>query len=91
MNRQDKLQKMYDKRLKRARTKIKNSSKERYISKADRAKAESENSVVASDANKYEETNNLPQQKNYYSQQSLLVNHSGIYLGDGKFIHASSG
>lgn len=52
MNRQDKIQKMYNKRLKRARAKLKTSSKEPYISKADRAKAESENSVVASDVNK---------------------------------------
>ena len=59
MNRQDKIQKMYNKRLKRARTKLKTSSKERYISKADRAKAEEENSVVASDANKSDESNSL--------------------------------
>ena len=44
MNRQDKIQKLYNKRLKRARSKLKTSSKEPYISKADRAKAESENS-----------------------------------------------
>ncbi len=43
-----KIQKMHDKRLKRARAKLKTSSKERYISKADRAKAEAENSVEAS-------------------------------------------
>ena len=42
MNRQAKIQKMHDKRLKRARAKLKTSSKERYISKADRAKAEAE-------------------------------------------------
>jgi len=44
MNRNNKIQKMHDKRLKRARAKIKNSSKERYISKADREKTESEDS-----------------------------------------------
>ena len=42
MNRKDKLQKIYNKRLKRARAKLKTSSKPRYISKADRAKAEAE-------------------------------------------------
>jgi Protein of unknown function (DUF2986) len=52
MNRQDKIQKMHDKRLKRARAKLKTSSKERYISKADRTKAESENSEVEPDAEK---------------------------------------
>ena len=46
MNRQDKIQKMHNKRLKRARAKLKTSSKEPYISKADRAKLESENSEV---------------------------------------------
>ena len=49
MNRKNKIQKMYDKRLKRARAKMKNSSKEPYVSKADRMKAESENSAVESD------------------------------------------
>ena len=49
MNRQAKIQKMYDKRLKRARAKLKTSSKAPYISKADRAKAELENSTVESD------------------------------------------
>jgi len=44
MNRNSKIQKVLDKRLKRARTKLKNSSKEPYISKADRAKAEAEES-----------------------------------------------
>ena len=48
MNRQDKIQKMHDKRHKRVRAKLKTSSKERYVSKADRAKAESENSEVES-------------------------------------------
>lgn len=50
MNRQSKIQKVHDKRLKRARAKLKTSSKERYVSKADRAKATSENSEVESDA-----------------------------------------
>jgi len=57
MNRKDKLQKIYNKRLKRARAKLNTSSKPRYISKADRAKAEAEakveteteNSAVESD------------------------------------------
>ena len=40
MNRNAKIQKLYDKRLKRARSKLKTSNKERYISKADRAEAE---------------------------------------------------
>ncbi len=52
MNRQDKIQKMHDKRLKRARAKTKTSSKERYVSKADRAKAEAENPEVASEDKK---------------------------------------
>jgi len=52
MNRQGKIQKMHDKRLKRARAKLKTSSKERYVSKADRVKAESENSEVESDTEK---------------------------------------
>lgn len=47
MNKQNKIQKMYDKRLKRARTKLKNSSKERYISKADRAKEEEDDAKDA--------------------------------------------
>ena len=48
MNRQDKIQKLHDKRLKRARAKLKTSSKERYISKADRAKMELEKSEIES-------------------------------------------
>jgi len=48
MNRKDKIQKMQNKRVKRARAKLKTSSKERYVSKADRAKMESENSAVES-------------------------------------------
>jgi hypothetical protein len=42
MNRNAKIQKLYDKRLKRARAKLKTNKKERYISKADRAKMEEE-------------------------------------------------
>lgn len=53
MNRQDKIQKLHDKRLKRARAKLKTSSKARYISKADRAKMESENSAEESNAKDY--------------------------------------
>ncbi len=49
MNRNAKIQKLYDKRLKRARAKLKTSSKAPYISKADRAKAELENSTVEPD------------------------------------------
>jgi len=49
MNRKDKIQKMHDKRLKRARAKMKNSSKAPYVSKADREKAESDNSAAESD------------------------------------------
>jgi len=45
MNRNAKIQKLYDKRLKRARAKLKTSSKPAYISKADRAAAELENSA----------------------------------------------
>ena len=50
MNRKKLIQKKHDKRLKRARAKLKTSSKERYISKADRAKAESEKCEVESDS-----------------------------------------
>lgn len=42
MNRKKKIQKMHDKRLKRARAKLKTSSKEPYVSKADRMKEEPE-------------------------------------------------
>lgn len=49
MNRKDKLQKIHDKRLKRARAKLKTSNKPKYICKADRAKAELENSKDESD------------------------------------------
>lgn len=50
MNRNAKIQKLYDKRLKSARSKLKTSNKPRYISKADRAKAEVENSEVESNS-----------------------------------------
>ena len=51
MNRQDKIQKLHNKRLKRARAKLKTSSKKPYVSKADRAKIESENSTQETDTN----------------------------------------
>jgi len=50
MNRKDKLQKIHDKRLKRARAKTKTTSKPPYISKADRAKAEAKKSAEESNA-----------------------------------------
>lgn len=49
MNRQDKIQKKFNKRLKAARAKLKTTSKKPYICKADRAKIELENSSVESD------------------------------------------
>ncbi|NOR55128.1 MAG: DUF2986 domain-containing protein [Sulfurovum sp.] len=52
MNRQAKLQKMYDKRRKRASAKLKTSSKTPYISKADRAKVALENATVEADTEK---------------------------------------
>ena len=52
MNRKNKIQKMHDKRLKRARAKLKNVGKEAYVSKADRAEAEAENSEVETDVEK---------------------------------------
>lgn len=42
MNRKKKIQDLYKKRLKRARAKLDGRPKERYISKADRAKAEAD-------------------------------------------------
>ena len=54
MNRNAKIQKLYDKRLKRARAKLKTSSKPCYISKADRAKTELENSAIEPDASSSE-------------------------------------
>jgi len=50
MNRNAKIQKLYDKRLKRARAKLKTSSKPRYISKADRAEAEAEESTLKTES-----------------------------------------
>jgi len=52
MNRKKKLQSLFKKRLKRARAKLDGRPKgERYVSKADRAKAEAdaENSAIESD------------------------------------------
>ena len=50
MNRKKKLQSLFKKRLKRARAKLDGRPKgERYVSKADRAKAEAENSTIESD------------------------------------------
>ena len=50
MDRNAKIQKLYDKRLKRARAKLKTNKKERYISKADRAKIEEDKSKSESEA-----------------------------------------
>lgn len=51
MNRKKKIQDLYKKRLKRARAKLDGRPKERYVSKADRAKAEAdaENPAIESD------------------------------------------
>ena len=57
MNRKDKLQKIYNKRLKRARAKLNTASKPRYISKADRAKAETETENSAVESNAQEDAN----------------------------------
>ena len=45
MNKQKKIQDLYNKRRKRARAKLDGRPKERYISKADRAKAEEEDNI----------------------------------------------
>ena len=45
MNKQKKIQNLYNKRRKRARAKLDGRPKERYISKADRAKAEAEANI----------------------------------------------
>ena len=45
MNKQKKIQDLYNKRRKRARAKLDGRPKARYISKADRAKAESEANI----------------------------------------------
>ena len=52
MNKKKKIQDLYNKRRKRARAKLDGRPKERYISKADRAKAEAdaENTANESDA-----------------------------------------
>ncbi len=48
MNRQKKIESLFKKRLKRARAKLDARPKgERYVSKADRAKAESESKIAA--------------------------------------------
>ena len=47
MNRQKKIKDIFKKRLKRARAKLDGRPKERYISKADRAKAEA--AIIESD------------------------------------------
>lgn len=52
MNRKKQIQKIHDKRLKRARAKLKTSSKAPYVSKADRAKVEVEHLEVVSDTEK---------------------------------------
>ena len=51
MNRKKKLQSLFKKRLKRARAKLDGRPKERYVSKADRAKADADvgNSTIESD------------------------------------------
>ena len=46
MNKKKKIQDLYNKRRKRARAKLDGRPKERYISKADRAKAEADANVV---------------------------------------------
>ncbi|MDH5465647.1 MAG: DUF2986 domain-containing protein [Thiovulaceae bacterium] len=52
MNRKRQIQKIHDKRLKRARAKLKSTNKPPYISKADRAKAEAENAEVVPESDK---------------------------------------
>ncbi len=58
MNRKKKIQDLYKKRLRRARAKLDGRPKERYVSKADRAKAEAdanvEDAAIESDVNKVE-------------------------------------
>jgi len=49
MNRKNNLQKIHDKRLKRARKKTNTSKKEPYICKADRAKAQEQKSAKDAD------------------------------------------
>ena len=50
MNKKKKIQDLYNKRRKRARAKLDGRPKERYISKADRAKAEAEAEANVEDA-----------------------------------------
>ena len=50
MNRKKKIQDLYKKRLKRARAKLDGRPKERYVSKADRAKAEADAEANVEDA-----------------------------------------
>jgi len=50
MNRKKKLQSLFKKRLKRARAKLDGRPKERYVSKADRAKAEADAEANVEDA-----------------------------------------
>lgn len=50
MNRKKKIQDLYKKRLKRARAKLDGRPKERYVSKADRAKAEADEEASIEDA-----------------------------------------
>ena len=50
MNRKKKLQSLFKKRLKRARAKLDGRPKERYVSKADRAKAEADAETNVEDA-----------------------------------------
>ena len=50
MNKKKKIQDLYNKRRKRARAKLDGRPKERYISKADRAKAEAEAEANIEDA-----------------------------------------
>ena len=56
MNRKKKLQSLFKKRLRRARAKLDGRPKERYVSKADRAKAEAdanvEDAAIESDVEK---------------------------------------
>lgn len=51
MNKQKKIQDLYNKRRKRARAKLDGRPKERYISKADRAKAEANVEDAAIESN----------------------------------------
>ena len=50
MNKKKKIQDLYNKRRKRARAKLDGRPKERYISKADRAKAEADAEKLAAES-----------------------------------------